>query len=360
MSNYNTSLQSNNTDLRAILEAVNALPEAGEGGINTSDATATADKIFLNETAYVDGEKITGSFTIDNELTTQDNLLAQLRSAMSGKAAGFGNGQIVPLNVSKSGTYEASSYIPLDTEIQFKDVITEQQLVELYNQLKEYEVFLWDNDLSAYESGDWVVGYKAGSYIVGVTHDSPADWPSYLPDGYAIELYSNSNIAYSPTTGWINPRTGETVPTPAFSTRDSELLQFVANSLSNILNMPSAYNPVTVSSSGEYETYTLNVNFYSAPYWHNIYTTVLQNGVLTPYINYCTGGYQDKKIVIENALIGMPVFISNIDYFEEIYTSQNIEVEVFEAGDSYVNSHLICIKRDNSNTATISIWAEEI
>lgn len=32
MANYNTTLQTNNTDLQAILNKVNALPEAGSGG----------------------------------------------------------------------------------------------------------------------------------------------------------------------------------------------------------------------------------------------------------------------------------------------------------------------------------------
>lgn len=351
-----------------IQTAVDNLPEAN-GGADTSDATATADKIFLNETAYVDGEKITGSFTIDSELSAQDDLLTQLRNAMTGKAAGSGSGQIVPLNVSKSGTYEASSYIPLDTEIQFKDVITEQQLVELYNQLEAFDNALIDGSISGsndyvgdsiQDAGNWIEGYSIGNIIVGVLSDW--NWSDYLPYGsFAIETTDVPDVTYSVETGWINALTGETVPAPVFTDRGEKLLNFVGSKLGNILNMPSAYNPVTVTSSGEYETYTLNINFYSAPYWHNVYTTVLQDGVLVPYVNYCDS-HEDKKITIENALIGMPVFISDKDFFDEIYTSQNIEVEEFTIGESYSTTHLICIKRDNlsSNIAEIGIWPKEI
>ena len=58
-----------------------------ETGIDTSDATATADKIFKDETAYVNDEKVTGTFTIDSELTTQDDLISQITTALESKAS---------------------------------------------------------------------------------------------------------------------------------------------------------------------------------------------------------------------------------------------------------------------------------
>lgn len=61
--------------------------EEGVGGIDTSDATAAAGDIMLDKTAYVDGEKVTGSFTIDSELSEQDNLIARISTALEGKAS---------------------------------------------------------------------------------------------------------------------------------------------------------------------------------------------------------------------------------------------------------------------------------
>ena len=58
------------------------------GGLDTSDATATAAEIFQGKIAYAQGRKLTGTFTIDEELNTQDDLIAQIVTALEGKAAG--------------------------------------------------------------------------------------------------------------------------------------------------------------------------------------------------------------------------------------------------------------------------------
>lgn len=58
--------------------------------LDTSDATAAADEIFLGETAYADGEKVTGTFTLAAEMTEQDSLITQIRQTLEEKAAGGG------------------------------------------------------------------------------------------------------------------------------------------------------------------------------------------------------------------------------------------------------------------------------
>ena len=57
-------------------------------GVDTFDATAVSNEIFANKTAYVDGEKVTGTFSIDNELNTLDTLINDISKALEGKAAG--------------------------------------------------------------------------------------------------------------------------------------------------------------------------------------------------------------------------------------------------------------------------------
>ena len=80
-----SNLNNNTTQLEALLVKINALPEAG-GGTNTSDATAEASEIFAGETAYTADGKVTGTFTIEDELVEQDGLISQIATLVATKA----------------------------------------------------------------------------------------------------------------------------------------------------------------------------------------------------------------------------------------------------------------------------------
>lgn len=56
------------------------------GGSDTSDATATAGEIFAGETAYTADGKVTGTFTIEEELTEQNDLISQIATLVTTKA----------------------------------------------------------------------------------------------------------------------------------------------------------------------------------------------------------------------------------------------------------------------------------
>lgn len=84
----NTELANNNVDLQAILNTINTLPEAGGGGTDTSDATATSTDILNGKTAYGANGKMTGTFSLDGEITTQEAVIAQIQTALEGKATG--------------------------------------------------------------------------------------------------------------------------------------------------------------------------------------------------------------------------------------------------------------------------------
>lgn len=81
-----SNLTNNTLVIQNLIDKINNLPNAGSGGIDTSDATVTADEIFSGEIAYGANGKLTGTFTIDNELTEQTDLISQISQLVQTKA----------------------------------------------------------------------------------------------------------------------------------------------------------------------------------------------------------------------------------------------------------------------------------
>ena len=90
----------------------------GGGGIDTSDATASAEEILKGETAYGPEGKITGTFTIEDELTEQDDLISQIAVALKGKMTGG---------------------VDIDAELATQDDLITQIQTTLNHKLTEYQ-----------------------------------------------------------------------------------------------------------------------------------------------------------------------------------------------------------------------------
>jgi hypothetical protein len=126
-----------------------------EEGVDTSDATAEASEIMNGETAYVNGNKVTGTFTIDNEITAQYSLVEQIQTALQNKASvtepilqektvtptksqqmvtpdngydglnlvtvnAIPNDYIIPngtMNITENGTYDVTSYTSVNINV---------------------------------------------------------------------------------------------------------------------------------------------------------------------------------------------------------------------------------------------------
>lgn len=71
------ALIDNKRKIQALLDGINAMPEASDTVVETSDATAESGDIVVGKTAYVNGKKVTGNIEIVTEDQIVDNAPAK-------------------------------------------------------------------------------------------------------------------------------------------------------------------------------------------------------------------------------------------------------------------------------------------
>ena len=94
----NTELSSNNLDLQSLIDQANALPDAG--GVElpelTNEGTAS-DLLSGKELIDGDGNKVTGTFSIETELSIQDDLIAQIQAVVDNLPEATSGGSTIEL-----------------------------------------------------------------------------------------------------------------------------------------------------------------------------------------------------------------------------------------------------------------------
>jgi hypothetical protein len=136
--NYNLDLQNKITRVGTLIEKVNNLPEYTEGvELPELSNPASTSEIFEGKEAIdSEGNKVTGTFTIDSELTSQNDLLAQLEAALENKAAGGGGGDKTSFTYTWNGTEYKFYFLPGQTwEEWFPDTVyanKDQALIYFY------------------------------------------------------------------------------------------------------------------------------------------------------------------------------------------------------------------------------------
>jgi len=109
--NTTMAIRIDETTLPSLLEKINSLPDAGSGGVELPELTSpatSADILLGKEAINAEGNKITGNFSIDEELTAQDSLISQIQTALEGKASG---GEVSCVLQDKTATPSTSSQV---------------------------------------------------------------------------------------------------------------------------------------------------------------------------------------------------------------------------------------------------------
>lgn len=128
MSNYKSTLQTNNSalsanniDLQSLIEQANSLPDATNGvELPTLTNTGTASDLLKDKQLIgQDGSIVTGTFTLDDVAEDQDELIADIITALDSKASG-----ITPtgtIQITENGVYNVTNYASANVDIEIPE-----------------------------------------------------------------------------------------------------------------------------------------------------------------------------------------------------------------------------------------------
>ena len=122
------SIKTNTTSLQDLLNVVNALPDAGVELPTLTNEGSASDLLSGKQLIDQEGNIVTGSFSIDTELSTQDSLIAQIQTALQGKASAsepvLQSKMVTPTtstqNITPDSGYDGLSHVTVNGDVNLK------------------------------------------------------------------------------------------------------------------------------------------------------------------------------------------------------------------------------------------------
>lgn len=145
----------------------------------------TKEDLMLNkELIDGNGNKVTGTFTIDSELNTQDDLIAMIESALDGKAGGRSEIETCTLNITGNVSLYSIAYMSISD---LGEVIAKFDTFNQHDFVYNYTTNCIRNSLVCVQFNPY--------NLIGITTDGSENIGSFSNSCLAFKITTTGNIA---------------------------------------------------------------------------------------------------------------------------------------------------------------------